>query len=118
MARPPSTTIRFGSVIDANFAAGFANRGFQRPGQRRGAAARHLRLGRACEQSRDVMAEAADTKIDFAKPVEEQQARAHRRMLEFLLHELQRRQRADFEEAPSGRAALEQLAAFVRRQRR
>ena len=102
----------------ADVAAGFANRGFQRARERRGAAARHLRLGRAREQGRDVMAEAAHPQIDLAQPVEEQQARLHGRMLEFLLHELERRQRAHLEQPPSGRAALEQLAALVRRQRR
>jgi hypothetical protein len=108
--------LRFGH--DANVAAGFANCGFQGPGQRRGAAARHLRLGRTREQSRDVMAEAADTKVDLAKPVEEQQTRAHGRMLELLLYELERRQPAHFEQAPAGRTALEQFAALVGRQRR
>ena len=117
MARPPSTTMRFGSVITRNSPPRFADGRLQRSRQRRGAAARHLRLGRAREQRRDVMAEAAHAKIDFAQAVEEQKARPHRRMLELLLHEFQRRQRADFKQAPAGGAALQQPAPLVRRQR-
>ena len=72
------------------------------------AAARHLRLGGAREQRRDVMAEAAHAQIDLAQAVEEQQPGLHGRMLELLLHEFQRRQRAHFQQAAAGGAALKQ----------
>ena len=102
----------------AELAAGFAHRRFERARQRGGAAARHLRFGGAREQGGDVMAEAAHAQIDLAQPVEEQQSRPHRRMLELLLHELERRERAHLEQTPAGRAAFEQRAPLVRRQRR
>ena len=118
MARPPSTTMRFGSVIRRNSPPRLAHRRLQRARERRGAAARHLRLGGAREQRRDVMAEAAHAQIDFAQPVEEQEAGLHGRMLELLLHEFKRRQRAHLQQAPAGGAAFQQAAPLVGRQRR
>ena len=106
---------RFGH--QSEFATRLADGRLQRSRQRCGSAARHLRLGRAREQGGNVMAETAHAQIDLAQTVEEQKAGPHRRMLELLLHELKRRQRADFEQAPTGMTSLEQSAPLVRRKR-
>ena len=57
-----------------DLAAALAHRRFERARQRRRSAARHLRLGGARQQRRDVVAEAAHAQIDLAQAVEEQQA--------------------------------------------
>ncbi len=102
----------------AELAAVFADGRLECTRQRDGTAARYLRLGRAREQSRDVMAKAAYPQIDLAKPVKEQESRPHCRMLEFLLHKFERRKCAHFEQAPARGAAFEQALSLNRRQRR
>ena len=77
--------LRLGHQPD--LAAARAHGRFERAGERRRAAARHLRLGRARQQRRDVMAEAAQPQIDLAQAVEEQQAGLDGGMLEFPLDE-------------------------------
>ena len=108
--------LRLGQQPDV--AAAFAHGGFERARERRGAAARHLRLGGARQQRRDVMAEAAHAQIDLAQAVEEQQAGLHRRIFEFPMHEFERRQRADLQQVasrprffPVARGALRAAAA-------
>ena len=90
---------RFGQKADV--AATLAYGRFQRAGERRAAAARHLRLRRARDQRGDVMAEAALAKVHLAQAVEEQQAGHHRGILELPLHELERRHRAHLEQPPA-----------------
>jgi hypothetical protein len=48
-----------GLRVEPDLAAGFAHRGLERARERRRAATRHLRLGRARQQRGDVMAEAS-----------------------------------------------------------
>ena len=92
---------RFGHQADV--AAGGANGSDQGTGERRAAAAGHLRLRRARNQRGDVVAEAALTQVDLPQPVEEQQAGLHGRVLELPLHELERRKGAHVEQ-PAARA--------------
>ena len=106
---------RLGQQTDV--AAARAHGGFQRPGERRAAAARQLRLGRTGDQRGDMVAEAPHAHVDLAQSIEEQQAGHHRRVLELPLHELERRQSADVEQPAARRCAFEQRAALVRRQR-
>ena len=99
-----------------DLAARRARRRFERARQCRRAAARHLRLGRARQQRGDVMAETGEPQIDLAQPVEEEEPALDGGMLEFLLDELQRRQRAHFEQPPAGAGARQQRAPLLRRQ--
>ena len=55
-----------GLRVESDLAAGFAHCGLERARERRRAAARHLRLGRARQQRGDVMAEAGQPQVDFA----------------------------------------------------
>ena len=100
-----------------NVAAARAHRGFQRAGKRGAAAARHLRLRRAGDQRGDMVAEATHPHVDLAQPIEEQQAGHHRRVRELTLHELEGRQRADFEQPAARGCAFEQPPALIRRER-
>ena len=101
-----------------DLAARRAHRRFERARQRGRAAARHLRLGRARQQRGDVMAEAREPQVDLAQAVEEEETGLDGGMLELLLDELQRRQRAHFEQPPAGAGARQQRAPLLRRQRR
>ena len=64
------------------------------------------------------MAEARQPQVDLAQSVEEQETGLDGRVLEFLLDELQRRQRAHLEQPPAGAGARQQRAPLLRRQRR
>ena len=99
-------------------AARCAHRRFERAGERRRAAARHLRLGRARQQRRDVMAEARQPQVDLAQSVEEEEPGLDGGVLELLFDELQRRECAHLEQPPAGAGAPQQRAALLRRQRR
>ena len=101
-----------------DLAARLAHRRLERARERRRAAARHLRLGRARQQRGDVMAEAGQPQVDLAQAVEEKEARLDGRVLEFLFDEFERRERAHGEEPPAGAGAFEQCAALRGRQRR
>ena len=118
VARPCSTTMRFGSDNRRISPPLRSHRGLQRPRQRCRAAAGHLRLGGARHERRNVMAEAAHAEVDLAQPVEEQEPGLDGRMLEFLLHELERRERAHGQQPASRRASLQELSPLVRRKRR
>jgi hypothetical protein len=63
------------------------------------------------------MTEAAHSEVDLAQPVEEEESRLDGRMLEFLLYELERRQRTYRQQSASCRAPLEELLPLVRRER-
>ena len=97
----------------ADVAAAGAHGGLQRAGERRAAAARHLRLRRTGDQRGDMVAEAAHAHVDLAQSIEEQQAGHHRRVLELPLHELERRQGADFEQ-PAARRLCVRAASGAR----
>ena len=81
--------LRLGHQPD--LAAAASHRGFERARQGGRAAARHLRLGRARQQRRDMMPESAQPQVDLAQAVEEQQPGLDRRVLEFPCDEFQRR---------------------------
>ena len=65
----------------------------------------------------DVVPETALPQIHLAQSVEEQQAGHHRRILELPLHEFERRQRADLEQAAARRLLLEKSPPLGWRQR-
>ena len=102
---------------EPDLAARFAHRRFERARERRRAAARHLRLGRARQQRGDVMAEAFEPQVNLAQAVEEEEARLDGGMLEFPRDEFERRERAHGEEPPAGAGAGKQRASLLRRQR-
>src|SRR5262249_7937029 len=103
---------------ESDLAARRAHRRFERARERRRAAARHLRLGRARQQRGDVMAAARQAQVDLAQAVEEKEARLDGGMLELLLDEFERRERAHREEPPPGAGARKQRAPLGGRQRR
>ncbi len=83
-----------GLARSADLAARCPHHRRKRVGKPFRAAEAKLRLGRACEQRRDVMPEPAQAQVHFAQAVEEQQSRPHHRVLELALDELERRERA------------------------
>ena len=64
------------------------------------------------------MAETAYAQINLAQAIEEQQPCLHSRVLEFLVHEFQRRERTHLEQAAACGALFEQRLTLLARKRR
>ena len=85
----------FGLRGKSDLAARLAHGGLERARQPRRAPARHLRLGWAREQRGDVMSEAAQSQIDFAQAVEEEQPGLNHGAFKLPFDEFERRERTD-----------------------
>ena len=64
------------------------------------------------EQRGDVMPEPARAQVNLAQAVEEEEPGLDGRMFKFLMHELERGQRAHLQQSPAGSGALKPGRAF------
>ena len=101
-----------------DLAAALAHGGFKCARHRSAAATRHLRLGGARQQRGDVMPEPAHAQVNLAQAVEEQEPGLDGRMFKFLMHELERGQRAHLHQVPAGSGSLKPGRAFFGWKRR